>query len=132
MKSLLFSEGTGRTKVTLSAQSIGKDLVVYLFNEHGHLGAVAVADFCREEDRASTSVITRLGHKDDSVAHNAAYKLCKRLKEPVCAIAGIHLDDITNKEIAQILRNCDKLVDKLSRQLAVGKPMRNRNVDLSD
>ena len=119
MNRILLSEGKGRTQVSLSTDFIGKDLIVCLFNEQGHLGAVAIADFSNTEHRASTSVITRLGHKDDSVAYNAAHKLCKRLKRPVCSIAGIHLDDITDEEIAQIARNCDVLVDELSRQLVV-------------
>ena len=119
MKRILLSEGKGRTQVSLSTDFIGKDLIVCLFNGQGHLGAVAIADFSATEHRASTSVITRLGHKDDSVAYNAAYKLCKRLKRPVCTIAGIHLDDITDEEIAQIARNCYVLVDELSRQLVV-------------
>lgn len=113
------TEGNGRTKVNISAQQIGKDLIVCIFNEGGHLGAVAVADYSREENRASTSVLTRLGHKDDAIARNAAYRLCKQLKKPVCAIAGIHLDNITGEEIATVTQNCDKLVDKLSRQLSV-------------
>ncbi len=113
MTSMLLSEGTGRTRVSLSTRLIGEDLIVYLFNDRAHLGAVAVADYCREEDRASVSVITRLGHKDDAVACNAAQKLCKLLKKPVCAIAGIHLDEITEEEIAEILRNCDKAVERL-------------------
>jgi gallate decarboxylase subunit D len=112
MESVLLTEGSGRTKVCLSTQWIGKDLIVCLFNEHGHIGAVAVADYCHEENRASTSVITRLGHKDDSVANRAAHDLCKQLGAPVCAIVGIHLDKITSEEIAQISQNCDKLVKK--------------------
>jgi hypothetical protein len=113
MKSVMLSVGKGRTKVSLSVQSIGSDLVVYLFNERAHLGAVAVADYSHEENRASTSAITRLGHKDDVAASNVARKLCKSLKKPVCAIAGIHLDDITEEEIAEIIRNCDKLAERL-------------------
>lgn len=119
MKSAVLSEGAGRTKVSLSAQSIGSDLIVCIFNEHGHIGAVAMADYCHAENRASTSVITRLGHKDDSVACSAAHKLCKQLKKPVCVIAGIHLDKITDEEIARIMQNCDRLVEKFSRQWAV-------------
>lgn len=114
MKSVLLSEGAGRTKVSLSTHYIGKDLVVCLFNGQGHLGAVAVADYSTEEERASTSVITRLGHKDDVAAYNAAYQLCKSLKKPVCAIAGIHLDNITEEEIVQITTNCSMLVEKLA------------------
>jgi len=46
------------------------------------------------------------------VAYNAAYKLCSRLRKPVCAIAGIHVDNISKEEIAQITRNCDTLLEK--------------------
>jgi gallate decarboxylase subunit D len=112
MKSVWLSEGDGRARVSLSTQWIGKDLIVCLFNENGHIGAVAVADYCRAENRASTSVMTRLGHKDDSVAYRAAHDLCKQLQKPVCVIAGIHLDNITSEEISQITQNCDKLVRK--------------------
>jgi hypothetical protein len=118
MNTISLSEGTGRTKISLSAQLMGKDLIVCIFNEQGHLGAVAVSEYSEEEKRASTSVITRRGHKDDSVAYRAAYELCKHLKEPVCVIAGIHVDHITSEEITQITRNCDRLVDTLSGQLA--------------
>ena len=121
MKRILLNAGKGRTKVSLSAQWIGKDLIVCLFNGQAHLGAVAVADFCHEENRASTSVITRLGHKDDAVASSAAHKLCRKYKRPVCAIAGIHLDAITELEIAEIIRNCDALVDRLSKLKAVSR-----------
>ncbi len=113
MKLVSISEGAGRTKVSLTTQYIGNDLVVYLFNERGHLGAVAVADYAFEENRASASVITRLGHKDDAVASSAAQSLCKLLKKPVCVIAGIHLDNIAEEEIRQIIRNCEKLVEQL-------------------
>ena len=117
MKALLLREGSGRTEVALSAQSIGNDLVVCLFNDQGHLGAVAVAEYSKEENLVSTSVITRPGHKDDSAAYRAAHYLCKQLKTPVCAIAGIHVDAITEDEIAQILKNCDTLLEKFSRQI---------------
>jgi gallate decarboxylase subunit D len=118
MISISIDEGTGRTRVTLSAQPIGSDLVVRLFNDCAHLGAVAVADYSAEENRASTSVITRLGHKDDVVAQRAAHKLCKLLKKPVCVIAGIHLDGIADEEIAEIIRNCDSLTEKLFLQIS--------------
>ena len=119
MKSVTLHEGAGRTKVSLAMHYIGKDLVVCLFNKQGHLGAVAVADYSFEENRASASVIARLGHRDDTVAYYTARTLCKRLKKPVCAIAGIHLDNITEEEIAQITCNCENLVQKL---LAVVSP----------
>ena len=119
MKTVLLSEGTGRTKVNLSTQWIGSDLIVCIYNACAHLGAVAVADYSHEENRVSTSVLTRLGHKDDSISYAAAYRLCKKFKKPICAIAGIHVDNITEEEISQITQNCEKLVDKCSMQLTV-------------
>jgi len=106
----MFHEGVGRTRVGMSVNRIGEDLIVCLFNEAGHIGAVAVAEYCEKENRASVSVITRFGHKEDSLASDAAHKLCKAVRRPVCVIAGIHLDNITNDEIAEILGNCEKLV----------------------
>ncbi|NLT65634.1 MAG: hypothetical protein GXX84_03435 [Acidobacteria bacterium] len=112
---MLFTKGAGRMKVSLSTQTIGNDLIVCIFNEQGHLGAVAVAEYSVEEGRASTSVITSPGHSDDVIAREAAYKLCKRLKRRACVIAGVHLDDITPDEIDDIVRTCDELVDEFSR-----------------
>ena len=111
-KPLVMHEGVGRTIVSLSYQIIGNDLIVRLFNSQEHVGAVALSEYHPAEKRASTSVLTRYGHRDDSIAHMAAYKICKRLKKPVCAIAGIHLDNITKEEIEQIINNCDTLVER--------------------
>jgi len=112
MKPVLSHEGAGRTKVTLSIDTMGSDLIVRLFNKGAHVGAVALSEYHPGGKRASTSVLTRHGHRDDSVACMAAYKICRRLKKPVCAIAGIHLDNITREEIEQIVRNCNTLIDR--------------------
>lgn len=117
MTPISLSEGTGRTRVDLTIHTIGSDLIVCLFNDQGHLGAVALAEFHPQEKRASTSVVTRFGHKDDLIAHSAAHHLCRHLKKPVCAIAGIHLDHITEEEIADIKHNCDRLIERLIQQL---------------
>ena len=111
------SEGKGRTTVKILAQCLGNDLVVFMYNKYAHIGAVAVADYDPREGRASVSVITRLGHKDDVVAQNAAHIVCKQTKKPVCVIAGIHLDNITEAEIARIMGNCTILVDRLLQEL---------------
>lgn len=120
MKPLRLHEGKGRTRVSLSTHTIGEDLIVCLYNGAGHIGAVAVADYDRKSRRASTSVITRLGHKEDSLAAEAAHALCRILKQPVCAIAGIHLDNITGEEIEQIVLNCRKLLAQCGRRLSAG------------
>lgn len=112
MKPIELHEGSGRTRVRLSAEYMGSDLIVRLYNENPHAGAVALAEYHPDERRASTSVLTRYGHKDDTVAQLAAHKICRHIKKPVCAIAGIHVDCATPEEIEEILRNCARLVDR--------------------
>ena len=104
------TKGEGRTRISLSAQSFGDGLVVSIYNENRHIGAVAVGEYDPTEGRASTSVITRLGHKDDAIAQKAAYLISKHTKRPSCVIAGVHLDDISEEEIRQFLENADSLV----------------------
>jgi len=107
-------KGEGRTKINLASYSMGNDLVVFIYNENTHIGAVAVGDYDHGAQRASTSVITRLGHKDDAVAQEAAHSISKHTKKPVCVIAGIHLDNINKKEIDEIVENASNLVEEFT------------------
>ena len=106
------TKGEGRTKVNLLANDMGSDLVVSIYNENAHVGAVAVGEYDYEHGRTSVSVITRLGHKDDAVAQKAAQLISKSTKKPVCVIAGIHLDNITREEIDKILENTDFVLEE--------------------
>ncbi len=106
------TEGKGRTKLNLRADYLGSDLVVYIYNKNAHIGAAAVGEYDDEHERASVSVITRLGHKDDAIAQKAAWLISKSLKKPACVIAGVHLDNITLNEIDQLLKNAETAVEK--------------------
>jgi len=99
------TKGEGRARVNVTVHSMGSDLVVRIYNQNAHIGAVAIGDYDYEHERASVSVITRLGHKDDALAGEAAYLLSKSIRRPVCVIAGVHLDNITREEIDKILAN---------------------------
>ncbi len=99
------TKGEGRARVNVTVNSMGSDLVVRIYNQNAHIGAVAIGDYDYEHERASVSVITRLGHKDDALAGEAAYLLSKSIRRPVCVIAGVHLDNITREEIDKILAN---------------------------
>ena len=112
MRSYRASRGRGRTRVNLFAHYLGSNLVVCIHNENAHLGAVAVGEYDHEEGRASSSVITLRGHRDDEVAKKQAHVIARHTQKPVCVIAGIHLDDITLDEIAKILGEVDKMVEE--------------------
>ncbi|MFC1932203.1 hypothetical protein ACFLXU_01035 [Chloroflexota bacterium] len=104
------TKGEGRMRISLSAQGLGQDLIVSIYNKNAHIGAVAMSEYDHKADRTSTSVITRLGHKDDVIAQKAAYLISKHTKRPSCVIVGVHLDNITDKEIEKLLENADSLV----------------------
>ena len=108
-----WSCGEGRTRVTLSADYLDKDLVIFIYNDNAHIGAVAVAEYDDESGRTSTSLITRRGHKDDVVAQRTAYLVTKNTKKTSCVITGIHVDDITEAEINEIVSNVEKLSNEL-------------------
>ena len=107
-----WSKGEGRTKVTFSVCYPGNDPVIFIYNNNAHVGAVAVAEFDPDSGRTSTSLITRRGHKDDVVAQKVAYVLTRSTKRPSCVIAGIHVDNITEAEIKEILTNVNHLSDE--------------------
>jgi hypothetical protein len=120
----LLEAGEGRTKVSLAAGRMGKGILVLLDNEASHIGAVAVSEFDHKENRASISVMTLLGHKDDTVAYQAAHEICRKLRVPVCVVAGIHLDNISAEEIQGIIENAREAVRKLLKFLEeVEKPV---------
>lgn len=118
MERYRLNRGRGRTKVSLGANSFGSDLVVFVYNENAHIGAVAVGEYDQVHERASVSLITRLGHKDDAIAQRAAYLISKSSRKPVCVIAGVHLDDITGEEIEKLVANANLLVETFIKALA--------------
>ena len=106
------TRGEGRTKVSLTAHYMGSDLVVCIYNQNAHIGAVAVGEYDHQSTRTSTSVVTRLGHKDDVVAQKTAYLISKSSKTPAWVITGIHVDNVTEAEISKVLENASSLVDE--------------------
>ncbi len=106
------TKGEGRTRVSLSAHYMGSYPIICIYNENAHIGAVALGEYDDKRKRASTSVITRLGHKDDAVAQKAAHSVSKSTRKAVCVIAGIHVDNVTEVEINRILENVSSLIDE--------------------
>jgi len=112
MEEFQAAAGEGRTRVSLWASSLGDDLIVHIYNENAHVGAVAVAEYDQQNQRTSVSVLTRLGHKDDAISQKVAHTISKATKRAVCVIAGFHIEDITAEEISQVLVNAGAVVER--------------------
>ena len=109
--------GEGRFQVSLESVDMGSDLLVRIFNANAHIGAVAIGEYDFQHQRASVSVVTRLGHKDDAIAQRAAYLICKTTKRTVCVAAGVHLDDIGQPEILKLMENATGIIEDFLKQL---------------
>lgn len=73
-----------------------------------HIGAVSVA-----EPGKDTKTMTFPGHKDQFVSEPWAKALAEKTGARVCVVCGIHYDDATKEQIAEILRITDGLLAEL-------------------
>ncbi|MDY6960063.1 MAG: hypothetical protein SVK08_13010 [Halobacteriota archaeon] len=103
--------GEGRCALSLRAIMMGDDYVINIIGEGPHVGAVGVGNFDNGSNRASSSVITLSGHRDDRIAKEAAEKISKKTKRSTVVTVGIHLENITEREINTILSNSEQIID---------------------
>ncbi|MFX1483902.1 MAG: hypothetical protein ACFFCP_12040, partial [Promethearchaeota archaeon] len=86
---------------------------IYGGDEH-HIGGAAVAyptpSHYRDATTVSVSTMTLPGHKDYIVANTAAETICKALGTPVVVTVGIHYENATKSDIAEIVSVVDSLV----------------------
>lgn len=110
----------GRMSLLLEWERIGDDLSVKLTGGASHVGAVAVGIFDRVSGRASASVITVPGHREEELALLGARKLSEASRSATVFIAGIHVDDITKREIEEIVSVSEGMIEELSGILREG------------
>lgn len=99
--------GSGRTLVHLALRRQGRDLVLQIVGGRAHVGAVAVSDGQRTE----LSVLPP--HKEGPLARECAQRVARTAGATCCALAGIHQDAATPEEIAAIVANVHRALDRL-------------------
>ena len=108
--------GTGRTAVRLEPVPLGRDLVVLIGGGDEHVGAVAVARPPAAGGPAGAVVVPP--HKEGPLADRCAAMLAAAAGCTCAVVAGIHQEDITQAEIAEILANVDEGARRLASALA--------------
>ncbi|MBN2109911.1 MAG: hypothetical protein JW705_02330 [Methanosarcinaceae archaeon] len=111
------SRQTGRADLLLEWEWTGEDLLVRLTGGRVHIGAVALGVYDRFSGRASSSVMTVPGHREDGIALLGARKLSDASRSATVFLAGIHVDDITGKEIEEIVTLSKEMIDGLAKVL---------------
>jgi len=113
----------GRVGLRMEAIRMGEDYcIVITGGDRPHLGAVALstprpslAD--SRKISASTSVLTLVGHKEDDVAKKIAHQYAATLNRHVVVACGVHLDGITEEELAVMEQLLEELAEKLLTKL---------------
>lgn len=105
-------------KITLRCFTLGKDYQVIISGGREHVGAVALGQCYKTEPaKANASVIAAYGHREDDLAKDAARKLSKAFCANVAVTAGIHFDDLSPKDIDEIILTVNELTGQLIAKL---------------
>lgn len=114
-----FVVGKGRCKVFFEVKEVGADIVVIITGGKVHIGAVGLSVIVPSiikpgENTITSYMITVPAHKEEEIVVPIARKLARGTEKTCLVVVGIHLDDITAKEIEEIVENCNIGVEKIN------------------
>ncbi len=115
MKRFKVEISRGPFKIRGDVREMGQDLLVTIWGgTKPHIGAVGMAiprPSLRDPRKwsATSSNFTFLGHKEDILVKQISEGLASQLRRNVVVIAGIHWDNLSNKEI--------KVIENLTKEL---------------
>ncbi len=99
-------------KLTANIFKIGDDFVVFIKGgDKPHVGASVLSN-----SNELKSCVFR-NHKDDIALKIIAKKIKKYCDKNVCLVGGIHIDNITKKQIELILKLSKKLGKKIGKNI---------------
>jgi len=122
-KPVIFKTQEGIFDLTASVMKVGQDFVVVIWGgERPHIGAVALAQSRQslkdpEKKSATASVLSILGHKEDTVVKSVSERLAAVADRPVVVTAGIHWDNLKESDLNQILKNVEILIQMIETHL---------------
>lgn len=100
----------GRIEITLDAKPIGNDYLLTLTGGEEHVGAVGIGQFDEKSQRASSSVATMPGHREELLALNGARQVSKATKKTTVLVVGIHQDNINLEEIKDVVSAAEEMI----------------------
>ena len=99
-----------RIEITLEVKKLGEDYLLTLTGGKEHAGAVAVGLFDEKNRRASSSVLTLPGHREEQLALDSARRVSKETGKTSVVIVGIHVDNINPDGIREIVSAAEEMV----------------------
>lgn len=100
----------GGIDITLEAKKVGDDYLLTLTGGREHVGAVGVGHFDEKSRRASSSVLTMPGHREEQLALQGARQVSRATQKTTVFVAGIHQDDISPEEIKDVVSTAEMMI----------------------
>lgn len=102
----MITSGEGRLKVFLK-KIIHDDDTIFLLGggEKSHIGGVIICEPGKEKQELKLP-----GHYDYVALRIIAEAACKKYKNRIVVLGGIHIDNASKEEINTILDNCKELI----------------------
>lgn len=113
----------------MKAFELGEDVCVIISGgDEPHIGCVTLSVprpslSSPGVTSATTSILNRIGHKDDEAAKYVSHLLSSKLNKNVVVTCGIHVDNITDEEIKITMDLLKRLTDTLLSQLPKSRIM---------
>ena len=113
---MTFESNASSVSVKLEIRKLGDDYLVSIGGgDKVHIGSVVLAVPRPSlgdpaETSCTSSVLNRLGHKDEAVCRVVAETLCKHYGKVVVCVGGIHVDHIRENQFDEIFSSVDDLL----------------------
>lgn len=114
---------SGVCSLTCRVMPMGKDYTVTVCGGTlSHVGSAVMAQarpsLTGIGTSATSSVLNCIGHKDEAVARMFAERMAIRGNCTVVCVCGIHLDNITEGQLAGIQESCGCLLERILADMA--------------
>ena len=107
---LKITRKVSRVEITLEVKKLGEDYLLTLTGGKEHAGAIAVGLFDENSRRASSSVLTLPGHREEQLALDSARRVSKATGKTSVVVVGIHVDNINPEGIREIVSAAEEMV----------------------
>lgn len=104
------------TGVRLRLYSFGRDFILLIGGGEEHIGSVACTNKLKGYEFMQHTLLL---HKEDVVVKSALLKIEDMVPGELLVLGGIHYDNIGGEVIAEIVKNCDSLIERAAKELKV-------------
>jgi len=123
VSSRTISEKQDKFEIVAVIYELSEDCLVILYGgTRPHIGAIGMAQARpslkdQNENAATSSVFTYIGHKEDMAAKSISEELTRRLGRNTVVVAGIHWDNLSIEDIEKIKSICRVLTERIVNEL---------------